>query len=63
MYPHRRSARLELICSAQGMKFDLPRWCGEKADTLNLTGTLNLAYNGSVFVKEGSLICLPSTRS
>lgn len=44
---------LELICSAQGMKFDLPRWCGEKADTLNLTGTLNLAYNGSVFVKEG----------
>lgn len=44
---------LELICSAQGMKFDLPRWCGEKADMLNLTGTLNLAYNGSVFVKEG----------
>ena len=44
---------LELICSAQGMKFDIPRWCGEKADSLNLTGTVNLAYNGSVFVKEG----------
>lgn len=44
---------LELICSAQGMKFDLPRWCGEKADSLNLSGTVNLAYNGSVFVKEG----------
>jgi DNA-binding transcriptional LysR family regulator len=44
---------LELICSAQGMKFDIARWCGEKADMLNLSGTVNLAYNGSVFVKEG----------
>ena len=35
------------------MKFDISRWCGEKADTLNLSGTVNLAYNGSVFVKEG----------
>lgn len=46
-------ADLDLICSEQGMKFDIARWCGEKADTLNLTGTLNLSYNGSVFVKEG----------
>lgn len=44
---------LELICSAQAMKVDIPRWCGEKADMLNLSGTVNLAYNGSVFVKEG----------
>ena len=44
---------LPLICSAQGMKFDISRWCGEKADMLNLSGTVNLAYNGSVFVKEG----------
>lgn len=44
---------LALICSEQGMKFDITRWCGEKADTLNLSGTVNLAYNGSVFVKEG----------
>ncbi len=44
---------LELICSEQGMKFDIARWCGEKADTLNLSGTVNLAYNGSVFVREG----------
>lgn len=44
---------LDLICSAQGMQFDISRWCGEKADALNLSGTLNLAYNGSVFVKEG----------
>lgn len=46
-------AGLELICSEQGMKFDITRWCGEKADMLNLSGTVNLAYNGSVFVKEG----------
>lgn len=44
---------LPLICSAQGMKFDIARWCGEKVDMLNLSGTVNLAYNGSVFVREG----------
>ncbi|WP_124098182.1 LysR family transcriptional regulator [Ruminococcus sp. Marseille-P6503] len=44
---------LELICSAQAMQVDIPRWCGEKTDMLNLSGTINLAYNGSVFVKEG----------
>ncbi len=44
---------VELICSAQAMKVDLPRWCGEKADRLTLAGTVNLAYNGAVFVKEG----------
>ena len=44
---------LALICSEQGMKFDIARWCGEKTDMLNLSGTVNLAYNGSVFVKEG----------
>ena len=35
------------------MQVDIPRWCGEKADLLDLSGTINLAYNGSVFVKEG----------
>ncbi|MCM1236100.1 MAG: LysR family transcriptional regulator [Ruminococcus flavefaciens] len=44
---------LPLICSDQAMKVDIPRWCGEKADNLTLSGTLNLVYNGSVFVKEG----------
>lgn len=44
---------LPIICSAQAMQVDIPRWCGEKADLLNLSGTTNLAYNGSVFVKEG----------
>lgn len=44
---------LDLICSEQGMKFDISRWCGEKTDRLNLSGTLNLCYNGGVFVREG----------
>lgn len=44
---------LDLICSAQAIKVDIPRWCGEKVDMLNFTGTTNLFYNGSVFVKEG----------
>ncbi|MCC8073067.1 MAG: LysR family transcriptional regulator [Clostridiales bacterium] len=44
---------LSIICSAQSMLVDIPRWCGEKVDMLNLSGTINLVYNGSVFVKEG----------
>ncbi|MDE7194783.1 MAG: LysR family transcriptional regulator, partial [Oscillospiraceae bacterium] len=44
---------LPLICSEQAMRVDIPRWCGEKADMLNFSGTVNLCYNGSVFVKEG----------
>ncbi len=43
---------LSLICSDQAMRVDIPRWCGEKADGLNFTGTVNLCYNGSVFVRE-----------
>ena len=46
-------AGIDLICSEQSMKADIPRWCGQKADTLRFTGTVNLFYNGSVFVKEG----------
>lgn len=44
---------LQLICSEQSMKEDIPRWCGEKVDTLLHSGSTNLFYNGSVFVKEG----------
>ncbi len=44
---------IELICSQQGMKFDIARWCGKKIDQLNLSGTINLCYNGGVFVEEG----------
>lgn len=46
-----------LFCSEQSIKADFPRWCGENMDRLNFAGTFNLAYNGSVFVKEG-LGCL-----
>ncbi len=44
---------LPLFCSEQSIKVDFPRWCGENMDKLNFAGTFNLAYNGSVFVKEG----------
>lgn len=43
----------ELICSEQSIEVDIPRWCGKTADRLRFTGTTNLAYNGSVFVREG----------
>ncbi len=46
-----------LICSAQSLRADIPRWCGEAVDQLNIIGTINLFYNGSVFVREG-LACL-----
>lgn len=44
---------LSLICSDQAMRVDIPRWCGERADELNFSGTVNLCFNGSLFVREG----------
>lgn len=44
---------LPLITSEQAFKADLPRWCGEKLDDLNVIGSINLFYNGSVCVKSG----------
>jgi len=44
---------LDLICSDQSMKADIPRWCGEKIDLLHHMGSTNLSYNGSVCVQEG----------
>ncbi len=44
---------IDLIASEQTVKNDLPRWCGEDVDKINITGTFNLFYNGSIFVKEG----------
>ena len=41
------------MCSAQSLLTDIPRWCGEDIDMLNICGSVNLFYNGSVFVKEG----------
>lgn len=44
---------LPLIVSRQGLREDLPRLFGEKADRLHITATLNLAYNGSILAREG----------
>ena len=44
---------LPLFASEQSIRADFQRWCGENADKLNITGTFNLAFNGSVFVREG----------
>ena len=44
---------LPLICSVQAIHTDFPRWCGDKVEKLNIFTTLNLFYNGSVFVREG----------
>lgn len=42
-----------LIVSRQGLRGDLPRLLGEKADRLNVTATINLTYNGTLLVREG----------
>ncbi len=42
-----------LIVSRQGLREDIPKLFGEDADRLNVTATINLAYNGSVLVREG----------
>ena len=44
---------LPLFASEQGWKNDLSRWCGERLHELHLEGSFRLAYNASVFVKEG----------
>ncbi len=44
---------LPLFCSEQSWERDLPRWCGEKMERLQLEGSFRLAYNASLFVREG----------
>jgi DNA-binding transcriptional LysR family regulator len=44
---------LPLFCSEQSWRADLPRWCGDRLEKLNLEGSFRLSYNGSVFAKEG----------
>ena len=44
---------LPLYCSAQSVKADLPRWCGDRVNELRFEGSFRLAYNASVFVREG----------
>ncbi|MCH5299880.1 MAG: LysR family transcriptional regulator [Ruminococcus sp.] len=52
----------DLISSPQSLEADFPRWCGEKLDELNITGTVNLFYNGTVFVKAGNCLLLTFDR-
>lgn len=42
-----------LMASRQGLREDIPRLFGEKADRLHVTATLNLSFNGSILAREG----------
>ena len=46
-------AGLPLFTSAQGWQGDIREWAGERFDELRLEGSFRLAYNASMFVKEG----------
>ncbi len=46
-------AGLPLLTSAQGWEGDIRRWAGERSGALRLEGSFRLAYNASLFVKEG----------
>ena len=48
----------DLISSPQSLEADFPRWCGEKLVELNVVGTVNLFYNGTVFVRAGEGLLL-----
>lgn len=49
---------VSVICSKQALVVDIPRWCGERADSLSIAGYVNLFYNGTVMVREGAGIML-----
>lgn len=49
---------VDLLSSAQSRDADFPRWCGDDMDKLNFVGTVNLAYNGTVFVRAGDACLL-----
>lgn len=44
---------LPLIVSRQGLRREIPKLFGEKADRLNITATMNLTYIGTILVREG----------
>lgn len=48
----------DLLSSPQSLAADFPRWCGEKLDRLHLIGTVNLFYNGTIFVRAGDCLLL-----
>lgn len=45
--------RLPLFCSIQAWNGEIAKWCGERKEELSLEGSFKLAYNGSIFVREG----------
>lgn len=48
-----------LFCSEQSWRNDIPRWCGaRRMESLRLESTFGLAYNASLFAKEGLGILL-----
>ena len=42
-----------LFCSEQSWEHDIRPWAGERFPQLHLEGSFRLAYNGSMFAKEG----------
>ena len=44
---------LPLFTSEQGWEGDIRNWAGERFDALHLEGSSRLAYNASLFVREG----------
>ena len=44
---------LPLFTSAQGWEGDIKAWAGERFQELHLEGSFRLAYNASLFVREG----------
>ena len=46
-------AGLPLFASVQGWEGDIRRWAGERFGELRLEGSFRLAYNASMFVREG----------
>ena len=51
-------AGLPLFCSEQSWENDIRPWAGERFADLRLEGSFRLAYNGSMFAKEGLGILL-----
>ncbi len=46
-------AGLPLFCSEQSWENDIRPWAGEAFDRLRMEGSFRLAYNGSMFTREG----------
>lgn len=44
---------IPLFCSDQGWNNDIKKWAGNDFSDINLEGSFRLAYNGSIFTREG----------